>query len=178
MNPNGSDPDVQALKTAYLDEHIDRHVREHAFYGYWVRTLHDMTCLSRQTISELLQFKQWISPLGDILYRACLKNAITQADALWLLSELPVGTFAHDQLSAFAVLGDATVDWKDKLTSVLNWRADWAARRLLMSFSVDQIGEAKIIIAQSRRPKASRSELLDAASQRLQSLSTPQKGES
>lgn len=151
---------LDELEAQYQDPSTEKYRREHAFYRYWKRRLADEAMFSRSEYERLMEHPQWIHPIGDIIEALCVRDAIDQGDVPWLLSVLPVESYAFEQLTLLSLLRDPAVSWQEKLRRVLDSRAEWARRRVMETLPLSEADQAEEIIAGSRCGRRTRNYLL------------------
>jgi hypothetical protein len=161
------DAEVLELRNRYNDPIEERQDREHCFYRYWMSTLNRMDSIDRGTLNELVVFKEWIYPLGDIILRMCRRKMLSSLDAEWLAAQLPERSFARDQLLAYITLNDSSYDWKQKMEAALCRRADWAAVQILKAAPKAEVESLRDRIRISDRPNSTKRLLIAVADDRV-----------
>jgi hypothetical protein len=142
-----------------LDDAQEHHIRESAFFNYWLRRVETQRILSRDDLDLLLRFPQWQYACNEIVQKLCVEGKIAPEDVDWLLTALPSDAFAHQQVQAFALWEDPSVGWEVKLRGALELRADWMARRVLSAVPLELAENARKIIGESKRPKRAKNVL-------------------
>jgi hypothetical protein len=160
MKPDQDDIDLAILKAHFQNKLEDRYVREHSYYGYWMRVITDTDHLTRDLLDEILTHKDWTGALGDIVLLMCKRNMLSPIQTELLLTELPDSSFAYDQVFAYTAIHNPDLSWTQRLTTALDRRADWAAMRIIRDTPQTEFHKAREIILNSRRPRSTKEPLL------------------
>lgn len=158
------------LKRDIFDEELSQTTREHAYYNYWMQYISSGHVLSRQDITELLRFDQWISSLGDIISHLCQHHQIKLDDVYWMKTKILSGTFAYKQLEAFEVVNNISLGWRTKYAAVSVLKANWAISQVLKAVPMNETEIARQLIASSNLGKNTKRWQIKAISSETNSL--------
>jgi hypothetical protein len=164
--------DLELCRRVYTDASQSDMNREHAFYNYWVLLLADRSALSDRDLEGLLEHRDWIYPVADIVQRMCARHILTIEQIEYLKDQLAGNEFAQFQLIALQAVLDDCHTWQDRLTTALGVKADWAVGDVIRSISADDFDEAQQIVVQFAKTKRRKNFLL----QFLKDCRTARKG--
>jgi hypothetical protein len=145
--------------------------REHVFYRCWKARVAEKGALTRGELEQVLAYQRRIHPVGDIIGDLCEAGSLSEADASWLLAELPGESYAWRQVDALralrGILADPELDWGSRLERALALRRDWPAARVVRRMPVEELADARDIIGRAARGKRTRNWLLILVDTRL-----------